>query len=156
MDERLRFVARLLDGEAMSEVCREFGVSRKTGYKIFDRTRSTASRHCRTARDGRFATTINCRRRSRASLSAASRASPIGAPAKFGSCWFAGWTATFACPPRAHAVLCRHGLVKIPGKPRRRANGTDLSPGTAPNDLWCVTSKASSSAAEAACASMCS
>ena len=37
MEERLRFVARLLDGEAMSEVCREFGVSRKTGYKIFDR-----------------------------------------------------------------------------------------------------------------------
>ena len=37
MDERLRFVARLLDGEAMSEVCREFGISRKTGYKIFDR-----------------------------------------------------------------------------------------------------------------------
>jgi transposase len=40
MDERLRFVARLLDGEAMTDVCREFGVSRKTGYKIFDRTRS--------------------------------------------------------------------------------------------------------------------
>ena len=36
MDERLRFVARLLDGEAMSEVCRAFGISRKTGYKIFD------------------------------------------------------------------------------------------------------------------------
>ena len=30
MDERLRFVAKLLDGESMSEVCREFGVSRKT------------------------------------------------------------------------------------------------------------------------------
>jgi transposase len=37
MDERLRFVARLLDGESMSEVCREFGISRKTGYKIFTR-----------------------------------------------------------------------------------------------------------------------
>ena len=37
MDERLRFVGRLLDGEQMSLVCREFGISRKTGYKIFDR-----------------------------------------------------------------------------------------------------------------------
>ncbi len=37
MDERVRFVARLLDGEAMSEVCRSFGISRKTGYKIFNR-----------------------------------------------------------------------------------------------------------------------
>jgi transposase len=39
MVERLRFVARLLDGEAMTEVCREFGISRKTGYKIFGRYR---------------------------------------------------------------------------------------------------------------------
>jgi transposase-like protein len=39
MDERLRFVARLLDGVAMCEVCRAFGISRKTGYKIFERYR---------------------------------------------------------------------------------------------------------------------
>jgi putative transposase len=37
MDERLRFVARLLEGEEMSFLCREFGTSRKTGYKIFGR-----------------------------------------------------------------------------------------------------------------------
>ena len=37
MDERLRFVARLLDGEKMAVVCQEFGISRKTGYKIFNR-----------------------------------------------------------------------------------------------------------------------
>ena len=36
MEERLRFVARLLDGEAMTDVCREFGISRKTGYKILE------------------------------------------------------------------------------------------------------------------------
>ena len=31
------FVSRLLDGEAMTEVCRDFGISRKTGYKIYHR-----------------------------------------------------------------------------------------------------------------------
>ena len=36
MDERVKFVARLLDGEQMASVCREFGISRKTGYKIFN------------------------------------------------------------------------------------------------------------------------
>jgi leucine-zipper of insertion element IS481 len=36
MDERLQFVARRLAGEAMAEQYREFGISRKTGYKIFD------------------------------------------------------------------------------------------------------------------------
>ena len=35
MDERLRFVARRLDGETMTALCEEFGISRKTGYKIF-------------------------------------------------------------------------------------------------------------------------
>jgi hypothetical protein len=37
MDERLQFVARRLAGEPMAELRREFGISRKTGYKIFDR-----------------------------------------------------------------------------------------------------------------------
>src|SRR6476659_5909685 len=37
MDERLRCVARLLEGEKMAPLCAEFGISRKTGYKIGDR-----------------------------------------------------------------------------------------------------------------------
>ena len=37
MDERIRFVIRLKDGETMACLCREFGISRKTGYKIFER-----------------------------------------------------------------------------------------------------------------------
>jgi len=43
MEERLRFVARLLDGETMTEVCRVFGISRKTGYKIFERYKERLS-----------------------------------------------------------------------------------------------------------------
>jgi hypothetical protein len=31
----MQFVARRLAGEAMAELCREFGIARKTGYKIF-------------------------------------------------------------------------------------------------------------------------
>ena len=37
VEERLRFIARLLDGETMASLCREFGISRKTGYKVYDR-----------------------------------------------------------------------------------------------------------------------
>jgi len=37
IDERMRFVARRLAGEPMAELCREFGISRKTGYKLVDR-----------------------------------------------------------------------------------------------------------------------
>jgi len=30
MEERMRFILRRLDSEAMSDLCREFGISRKT------------------------------------------------------------------------------------------------------------------------------
>jgi putative transposase len=39
MDERLRFVARLLEGEKMAPLCREFGISRVTGHKLYNRFR---------------------------------------------------------------------------------------------------------------------
>src|SRR6185437_7315478 len=41
VDEKLKFVARLLDGEKMSLLCQEFGISRKTGYKIYDRYKNS-------------------------------------------------------------------------------------------------------------------
>ncbi|MGI9523770.1 MAG: helix-turn-helix domain-containing protein, partial [Hyphomicrobiaceae bacterium] len=37
MDERLKFVARHLAGEKLAPLCREFGISRKTGHKIVKR-----------------------------------------------------------------------------------------------------------------------
>lgn len=37
LHERLRFISRLRDGEKMAVLCREFGISRKTGYKIYQR-----------------------------------------------------------------------------------------------------------------------
>ena len=41
MDERLLFVARRLDGDKMAALCREFDISRKTGYKIFNRYKNS-------------------------------------------------------------------------------------------------------------------
>ena len=37
MDERLRFIARLLEGEKMAVLCREFDISRQTGHKFYKR-----------------------------------------------------------------------------------------------------------------------
>lgn len=37
LDERIRFAIRHEDGEDMSSLCREFGISRKTGFKVIDR-----------------------------------------------------------------------------------------------------------------------
>ena len=56
MDERLRFVARLLDGEKMAVLCREFDISRKTGYKIFSRYKGCGMEGLTTARAGPIGT----------------------------------------------------------------------------------------------------
>ena len=37
MEEHMRFVLRLKDGESMASLCREFGISRVTGYKVYER-----------------------------------------------------------------------------------------------------------------------
>jgi putative transposase len=78
MEERLRFVGRLLDGESMSDVCREFGISRKTGYKIYSRYREHSL----------FALTDRSRRPVRyANLK---RDKPHWERAKSASCWSGG------------------------------------------------------------------
>jgi transposase InsO family protein len=140
MEERLRFVARLLDGEAMSEVCREFGISRKTGYKIFDRYKEHGLEALsdRSRRPVRYAhqlppqiegLIVSCRREK-----------PHWGARKIRELLVRRLDGDFRVPAKStiHAVLCRHGLVKAPGRPRRRAAGTPLSAGAAPNDLWCA------------------
>ena len=37
MDERIKFISRLLEGERMTDLCEEFGISRKIGYKFLNR-----------------------------------------------------------------------------------------------------------------------
>lgn len=37
VEDRLKFIAHQIEGEAMTDLCLEFGISRKTGYKIFNR-----------------------------------------------------------------------------------------------------------------------
>lgn len=37
VNERMRFVVRLENGERMTDLCQEYGISRKTGYKFWER-----------------------------------------------------------------------------------------------------------------------
>ena len=43
VDERTRFVARLMGGETMTALCAEFGISRKTGYKVYSASKAAGS-----------------------------------------------------------------------------------------------------------------
>lgn len=37
VDEKLKFIARYLEGEKLAPLCREFGITRPTGYKLIER-----------------------------------------------------------------------------------------------------------------------
>jgi putative transposase len=138
MDERLRFVARLLDGEKMAPLCAEFGISRKTGYKIFDRYKD----------DGVPAFSDRSRRPHR---QANRLPAPIEATIVRLKREYPGWgapkireklrqrTTALQIPAisTVHAVLDRHGLVHRRRR-RSRATGTGLSRPTDPNALWCA------------------
>jgi transposase len=65
MDERLQFVARRLAGEQMADLCREFGISRKTGYKIFDRYHECGVQGLRTAAGAPITMRTSCLSKSR-------------------------------------------------------------------------------------------
>ena len=42
MDERVKFVARFLEGERIAVLCRDFDISRKTGYMVLPRNDSAS------------------------------------------------------------------------------------------------------------------
>lgn len=140
MEERLRFVARLLDGEAMSDVCREFGISRKTGYKIFDRYKEHGLEALsdRSRRPVRYANQLP--EQIEGLILRCKHEKPHWGARKIRELLLRKLDGDFRVPANStiHAVLCRHGLVKALGRRRPRAQGTQLSAGLAPNDLWCV------------------
>jgi putative transposase len=139
MDERLRFVARLLEGEKMAPLCAEFGISRKTGYKIFDRYKDA----------GLTAFTDRSRRPYR---QANRLPAPIEATIVRLKREYPGWGAPkireklrrqFTGPhlpaiSTVHAVLDRHHLVKRRHRRRSTRAETTLSRPTDPNALWCA------------------
>jgi len=140
MDERVRFVARLLGGEKMAVLCREFDISRKTGYKISQRYKDFGAVGLtdRSRRPYRHAnqlpmqveTLIVRLRREHPSW---------GAPKIREKLRRLHNEVQTPAISTVHAVLDRHGLVSR-GRRRRRhkAQGTRLSQPRMPNDLWCA------------------
>ena len=142
MEERLRFVARLLDGEGMSEVCRQFGISRKTGYKIWGRYRQEGLEALcdRSRRPVRYANQLPFQ--IERLIVETKREKPHWGARKIRELLVRKLAGDVRIPARStvHAVLDRHGLVSRARKRRaaNKATGTPLSQAAAPNDLWCA------------------
>src|SRR5829696_8241121 len=140
MDERMRFVIRLKDGESIASLCREFGISRKTGYKIFERYEECGLEGLsdRTRRTFRYANQLP--EQIEAAIVAAKREKPNWGARKIRERLLRRLPHAVKVPACStiHAILDRHGLVTHPVRSRTRATGTPLSEGIGPNDLWCT------------------
>jgi putative transposase len=139
MDERLKFIARLLDGEKMAGLCREFGISRKTGYKILTRYNEIGLEGLtdRSRRPYRHANQLPGQIETRIVRLKQDKPS-WGAPKireKLARLYPDVHTPAIST---VHAVLDRHGLVTRRMRRRNRAKGTVLSLPGQPNDLWCA------------------
>jgi transposase InsO family protein len=139
MEERMRFVLRRLDGEPMSGLCREFGISRKTGYKIFERYQRHGLEAVsdRSRRPVRYANQLP--EPLERMIVRAKEDKPHWGARKIRELLVRRLAGDVRVPARStiHAVLDRHGLV-MRMRRRRRATGTPLSQGLRPNDLWCA------------------
>ena len=140
VEERLRFVARLLDGEPMTDMCAEFGISRKTGYKIFNRYKEHGLEALtdRSRRPVRYANQLPPPVESL--ILRLKRDKPHWGARKIRELVVRRLAGDVRIPARStiHAVLDRHGLVKRMRKKRPCATGTALSQGATPNALWCA------------------
>jgi putative transposase len=139
MDERLRFVARLLEGEKMAALCREFDISRKTGHKIFNRYRETGLEGLtdRSRRPYRQANRLPFQIEALV-LQLKKEHPPWGAPKIREKIKRRHRDIALPAISTVHAVLDRHGLVDRSRRPRYKAEGTQLSIPRQPNDLWCA------------------
>ena len=139
MDERLRFVARLLEGEKMASLCREFDISRKTGYKIWERYQNCGLEGLsdRSRRPYRYANQLSFQVE-KAILDIKKEYPSWGAPKIREKIVRRYPMIPLPAISTVHAVLDRNGLVMRRKSRRYRPQGTELYDAVTPNGLWCA------------------
>jgi transposase InsO family protein len=140
LSERMSFVTRLLCGERMTELCAEYGISRKTGYKFKDRYEELGPAGLyeisRRPKSSPGTTPIEVQQL----VIDARRAHPTWGPRKLVAIVARRHRdVMLPAPSTVGGILARAGLVK----PRRRRNrmtrlGVIRSEALGPNDIWCA------------------
>ena len=123
----------------MTGLCEEFGISRKTGYKIFNRYKECGleALQDRSRRPVRYGNQLPMQVEK--CILRLKKEKPSWGAKKLREKLVRKYPDIK--PPAistVHAVLDRNGLVVPRGRKRNRATGTPLSAAIHPNDLWCA------------------
>ena len=135
----------------MTDVCREFGISRKTGYKIFDRYKEhgLAALTDRSRRPVRYANQLPAQVESL--IVRLKREKPHWGARKIRELLVRRLDGDVKVPAKStiHAVLDRHGLVRRLGRPRHARAARRYRRAPLPMICGAPTSRGSSSSAMA-------
>lgn len=141
MDQKIKFISRLIDGEKMAPLCREFGISRKTGYKILNRYNKFGQEALVEQKRTPYRYANKLPIQIEVMILNLKKEYPNWGAPKIREKIIRRYSDVK--PPAIstiHAVLSRHGLVKNKRRRKRRykAEGTALSNSILANDLWCA------------------
>jgi transposase InsO family protein len=139
MDLRVEFMARLNRGERMTDLCVEYGVSRKTGHKLKRRyeefgvagleDQSRAPKHIPHRTPPEIVELVIAER----------LAHPSWGPKKLKDVLEERLGRELPAPSTLGEMLVRKGLIeRKPGRLRHRPRPSTLTPATTPNDVWCT------------------
>lgn len=141
MQERMMLITRLEQGDSMASLCREFGISRKTGHKFLNRYRTEGVKGLEDFRRRPYTNPLRVKRMFVDLLVELKKEKPDWGSKKIRELFKRKYP-EFPLPARStvHLILDRAGLVER--RHRRRlflqASPTHLKPSQKPNDLWCI------------------
>src|SRR5215470_4756978 len=124
----------------MASLCREFGISRVTGYKIFERYKECGLEGLtdRARTPYRYANKLPAQLE--AMIISMRREKPTWGARKLRDRLLRKLPNDVRVPAcsTVHAIMDRHGLVARQRRSRTKTEGTPLSQGLVPNTLWCT------------------
>ena len=140
MDERTKFIGRLLAGEKMAALCREFGISRMTGHKIWNRYQQHGSTALYNRSRAPHTHPNQTPYEVEQLIVRLKKEKPHwGAPKIRDLVRTKYPTIPLPSTSTVHSILDRHALVKNRRQRRPfRATASYLSNPAHPNDLWCT------------------
>jgi transposase InsO family protein len=140
MDHRVEFISRLNAGEKMTDLCIEYGVSRKTGHKLKNRYEELGPSGLEDRPMGPRRIPHKTTPEVIKLILGERRRHPSWGPKKLKAVLEKRLGRELPAASTFGNILVREGLVEPHSRhrPRHRSQGTKLREAQAPNDLWCI------------------
>ena len=139
VDLRREFMNRVIRGERVTDLCREYGISRKTGDKFKQRFKRLGLAGLEDQSRAPKVIPHRTPPELEALILGERQRHPSWGPKKLKELLERRLEHRVPAASTIGDILARHGLVvPQPHRPRYRAQPTTLRPALAPNEIWCI------------------